>query len=525
MKISKYDFLIIGSGLAGLYAANYASRYGKVAILSKTTSSVSNSYLAQGGIAAVMSEDDSIEDHFNDTITAGRQLCNSESVKVLVEEAKPRIEEIIKMGMKFDQADGKLALGREGGHTKRRVLHAGGDATGKKLVDFFFCVVLQNPNIELIENTLVYKLLVDNNTCQGAYAYNYDQRQDYLFLSQNTIIATGGASGVYKRTTNPFTSIGDGISLAYEAGASVESMEFVQFHPSAFYSGTNETFLISEAVRGEGAYLLDYDGNRFLKDRHELAELAPRDVVSKAIYNEINTTGKPNVFLSLRHLDADKMKNRFSTIAREAAKYNIDITKDLIPVAPAAHYMVGGIKTDLNAQTEVEGLFAIGEVASTGIHGANRLASNSLLECLVFGKRAVEFANERKIKDLDFRNTIIEHSLSVDDTKKHLTDELLTKLAEIMNQNVGIVRNEIGLIQALKDMNQLDIDFPYEENEYFSLKVKSVLNVCRLITNSALLRKESRGGHLREDYPETDDTNKYLILLKKNEKEKFIKLK
>lgn len=524
MKISEYDFLIIGSGLAGLYAADYASNFGKVAILSKTTSEVSNSYMAQGGIAAVIDENDSVEEHFSDTVNAGRKLCNTEAVKVLVEEAKILIDEIISAGMEFDESEGKLALGREGGHNKRRVLHAGGDATGKKLVGFFTQKVLQNSKIDFLENTLVYKLMVDEDICQGAYAYNYDQRTDYLFLAKNTIIATGGAGGVYKRTTNPFTSIGDGITLAYDAGAEIESMEFVQFHPTAFYTGTPETFLISEAVRGEGAYLINSEGKRFMQEQHQLAELAPRDVVSKAIYRELKSSGKPNVFLSLKHLDEKKIKERFLTIAGEAKKHNVDIAKDLIPVAPAAHYMVGGIKTGVNAETKVRGLFAIGEVASTGIHGANRLASNSLLECLVFGKRAVNYADSQKPDTDEVRNTVIKQTLKVDDNKKDFTDKLLTDLADIMNNYVGIIRNETGLLKALEELEKLGSDFPYEDNEYFSLKIKSVLNVCRLITNAALLRKESRGGHLREDYPETKEENRYLIVQQKNRKPKFTEI-
>jgi len=525
LKISEYDFLIIGSGLAGLYSADYASNFGKVAILSKTTSEVSNSYMAQGGIAAVIDENDSVEEHFTDTVDAGRQLCNQVAVKVLVEEAKTRIDEIIEAGMEFDHFDGKLALGREGGHNKRRVLHAGGDATGKKLVDFFTQKVLQNSKIDFLENTLVYKLMVDKGICQGAYAYNYDQRTDYLFLSRNTIIATGGAGGVYKRTTNPFTSIGDGITLAYDAGAEIESMEFVQFHPTAFYTGTSETFLVSEAVRGEGAHLLNSEGKRFMQEQHPLGELAPRDVVSKAIYKELKFSEKQNVFLSLQHLDEKKIKKRFLNIAAEAKKIGIDISKDLIPVAPAAHYMVGGIKTGLNSETSVYRLFAIGEVASTGIHGANRLASNSLLECLVFGKRAVNYANNCELKTGEIRSTVIKQTLRVDESKKNLTDKLLTDLADIMNNYVGIVRTETGLLKAVEEIEKLSSNFPYEDNEYFSLKIKSVLNVCKLITNAALLRKESRGGHLREDYPETDSEKKYLIVQQKNRKIKFAEIK
>lgn len=523
MNKLKYDFLIIGSGLAGLYAANYASRFGKVALLSKTTSAVSNSYLAQGGIAAAMGPDDSPDEHYKDSFEAGRGLCDKEALRILVEEARPRIEEIIDMGMEFDPGEnGRLAMGMEGGHKKRRVLHAGGDATGKRLVDFFTKIVVNNPNVDWLENTLVYKLISDEKNCYGAYAHNYDHQKDYVMLAGNTIIATGGASGVYKRTTNPFTSIGDGIALAYDADVAVENMEFVQFHPSSFYSGTHETFLISEAVRGEGAYLLNDDNERFMLPVHELAELAPRDVVSKAIYNEITSSGKPNVFLSLSHLDAEKTKQRFSTIAREAAKYGLDITKDLIPVAPAAHYMIGGIKTNLMAETNIKHLFAIGEIASTGIHGANRLASNSLLECLVFGKRAVDAASESFAEYYKVNNDISLENLKVDDNRKEKADQVLQCLSEVMNTDVGMVRNKEGLEQALDSIAKLDSEFGCFETEYFCIKIKSVLKVCELIAKSALLREESRGGHIREDYPEKREKFQVKIVQQKNHKDLLI---
>lgn len=516
MKKFDFDFLIIGSGLAGLFTAQLASKYGTVAILSKTTSDVSNSYLAQGGIAAAVDPEDSPANHFNDTIKAGRDLCNQEAVKILVEEAKSRIDDLIEMGMYFDEVQGELALGLEGGHNKRRVLHAGGDATGKKLVEFLTNLVKKNPKISWLENTLVYRLLTKDDICYGAYAYNYDFKKDYVFIAKNTILATGGAGGVYKRTTNPFTSIGDGVNLAYNANAKIESMEFIQFHPTAFYSGGCGTFLISEAVRGEGAYMLNHNGERFMLQHHELAELAPRDIVSSAIHNELKKNNYKNVYLSLKHLDAQKIKIRFSSIYKEAKKYGIDITTDLVPVAPAAHYMIGGIKTNLYAETNIKRLYAIGEVASTGIHGANRLASNSLLECLVFGKRVVDHS-KNNLDSFDFDSDILKmRNLKANDSKKEITDNLLNEIAEIMNMNVGLVRNEIELNEALTKLYSIEQNFEFEENEYFSLKLRSVLNVCALITKSALLRKESRGGHVREDYPSNSNDFLNTIVMQKN---------
>ncbi len=462
----KYDFLIIGSGLAGLYTAHYASNYGSVVILSKTTSEVSNSYLAQGGIAAVIDKTDKPEYHFIDTITAGRGLCNKEAVNILVTEAKDRIEDLLELGMDFDSQDGELLYGLEGGHSRRRVIHAGGDSTGKKLVDFLTEIVLQNPKIDWLENTLVHNLITNNNRCYGAHAFNYDLKKDFTFLAKNTILATGGASAVYKRTTNPFTSIGDGLSLAFEAGAQLESMEFIQFHPTAFYTGEKKTFLISEAVRGEGAYLLNSNGERFMENYHELKELAPRDIVSIAIYKELQKSNKPCVYLSLKHLDSEKIKKRFSTIFREALKYKIDITKDLVPVAPAAHYTVGGIKTGLMAETNIKGLFACGEVASSGIHGANRLASNSLLECLVFGKRAIDIAIKNKTNIDAIEKHLFKINFFADDNKKSEVDKILENIAEIMNSKVGLVRTEQSLNEAENDINSLIRKFNFKENEY-----------------------------------------------------------
>lgn len=507
MNIYKTDFLVIGTGLAGLYSAFYASKFGTVTLLTKHTLETSSSYWAQGGIAAAIDPNDSTEFHFNDTLTAGRGLCDNEAVKILVNEGKERILELIEEGMKFDSLDGEITLGLEGGHSKRRVLHAGGDATGKQIVDFLIDKVKSTKNISVFDNTLVYQLITENNKCIGAKAHRWYQKENLIFNSKSVILASGGASGIYLRTTNPHSSTGDGIGLAFQAGTEIRDLEFIQFHPTAFYSSTGKTFLISEAVRGEGAYLVNHDGNRFMIDQHELAELAPRDVVSKAIFEEMKKNSVENVFLKLDHLDPEKIRNRFSNIYKEAIKFGIDITKDLIPIAPAAHYMVGGIKTDLNGETNVKNLFACGEVASTGVHGANRLASNSLLECMVFGKRSVD-------KSLDSLNSnfenisVRENDFFVDKNLDEKYLKLKNEIADVMTKYVGIVRDKSMLIKAIELINNIDADWNYEMNEYFSNRLASLKQVSLLIANAALNREESRGGHIRLDF-QSESENRF----------------
>ncbi len=523
MKKLEFDFLVIGSGLAGLYSAFYASTFGSVALLTKANLEVSNSFWAQGGIAAAVGPDDNTRLHFNDTIAAGRGLCDAEAVKILVEEGKEMILELVELGVPFDKENGQLVLGLEGGHSIRRILHAAGDATGKEVVNFFTKLVKASSRIKIFENTIVHKLIVESGQCFGVYAFRYRQNENVLFTAVNTILATGGASGIFTRTTNPHTSTGDGIALAYNAGAWIADMEFVQFHPTSFYTETGETFLVSEAVRGEGAFLVNKKGERFMPKIDPQAELAPRDVVASAIFNETRSTGESCVYLKLDHLDPLKIKTRFSNIYKEALKHGIDITKDPVPVAPAAHYMIGGIKTGLNGETNITGLFVCGEAASTGVHGANRLASNSLLECIVFGKRAVDEALKTKI-NLTGRK-FPEINFYVDEGKKSLFVAVKKKLAEIMTDKVGILRSEKVMEEALGEFDKISSEFCFAEEEYYSTSLSSQVEVCRLITNSALLRKESRGAHLRTDYTKEDPSLLFHIVQQKGKDYSFVPVK
>lgn len=518
----RFDYVIVGSGLAGLYSAVLASKHSKVALITKSTIVQSNSYWAQGGIAAVIDNDDKTEFHLEDTLEAGRGLCNNEAAKVLVTEGSDRIIEFIDMGMKFDAKDGKIALGLEGGHSRRRVLHAGGDATGREIVNFIIKFVENNKNITIFENTLVHKLLLNNDRCCGVHAYNFVENKNLTITGKSVFIAAGGASAIYTRTTNPHTSLGEGISLAYDAYAEIESMEFIQFHPTSFYSESGETFLISEAVRGEGAYLVNHKGERFLKGTEVLSELAPRDVVAEAIVNEMASSGKPNVFLDLRHLNPIKIKNRFANIYSEALKHGIDITTDLVPVAPAAHYMIGGIKTGLNGQTNINGLYAVGEVASTGVHGANRLASNSLLECLVFAKRAVDHS---VIKNESFQKTAgksEEYNFKINQDAETEYVSIKNTISKIMSDNAGIIKREDSLLDAKKYLEELGNSRKFDDKEYYSSRLKSMIEISLLIVNCALLRKESRGCHNRKDYPNENENMKFTIVQKKNESPKFV---
>lgn len=520
MNNYQYDFVIIGAGLAGLYSAFHASKYGTVALITKTTIEISNSYLAQGGIAAAVGPNDSPQFHFEDTIKTGNGLCNKNAVDILVNEGKERVKELIEMGMPFDKENGEIAFGLEGGHCRNRVLHAGGDATGREVVNFILKFILNNDRIKIFENTLVYKLFVENNECYGVYAFNHESGNNFLITGKVTFLATGGASAIYSYSTNPHTSVGEGIWLAFNVGAKIESMEFIQFHPTAFYSGADETFLISEAVRGEGAFLVNHEGKRFLQNEHT-SELATRDIVSEAIFNELKRTGKTNVFLKIDHLDKNKIKSRFSNIYNEALKHGIDITQDPVPVAPAAHYMVGGIKTGLNAETNIERLYAVGEVASTGVHGANRLASNSLLECLVFSKRAVEHAVNSLLNEKVKSYQLPKVCFKVDDRFKDSFINVKNSIAELLWKNVGILRSKNSLQFSFDELDKLSDHYTNDENEYYTGRIISLINVAKMITRGALLREESRGCHRREDYPEEDERFKVTIVQQKNKEPVF----
>lgn len=507
----QYDYIIAGSGLAGLYIAYHAAAYGKVALLTKSGITESNSYFAQGGIAAVTDEDDAPSLHFEDTIIAGRGLCDYPAVNILVNEGPQRIQELIDAGMHFDMEDGSLALGLEGGHHRKRILHAGGDATGRMVTSFMISKVINNPKIDIYENHSVTGLLEKNSRCYGVRAWNLATQKEELFYATNTFLTLGGTSAIYKRTTNPHTTIGDGLALAYNAGCEIADMEFIQFHPSAIHTDTEEAFLISEAVRGEGAHLLNQNGERFMTDIHELAELAPRDIVAQSIYRQMCKYHQDFVWLSLKHLDPEMVRHRFPNIYAKCKELGIDMC-DRIPVAPAAHYTVGGVRTDINGQTNIENLFVCGELASSGIMGANRLASNSLIECLVFGKRAIE-TSRKQLTSPRFPDFKLMYHCNEKNASAYIA--LKKEISRIMTEHAGIIRNEVLLREGLEKLDHLNQNLQLEENEYYSLISQNLITVARLIILSALYRKESRGGHYREDYPASDKRYLYHIVQQK----------
>ena len=504
--------------MAGLTAAYHASKNGSVAIITKSQLDISNSYYAQGGIAVVTDPDDLFESHIQDTLIAGRGLCDRDAVEILVSEGQKCVQELISLGMQFDQENGQFILGLEGGHSRRRILHAGGDATGKGLTSFMLKQVQEQANIQAFEYTTVVELLVENQKCSGVQAFDFVSGNNIIFKSKATIIATGGLSRIYDRSTNPHTATGDGIALAYNAGVKLSDIEFIQFHPTALSIPGEEAFLISEAVRGEGAWLLNPKGERFMHHIHPLAELAPRDIVAHAIYNQLQLYHSDFLYLSLKHLNPESIKKRFSTIYHTLLKYNIDLTSDLLPVSPAAHYMVGGIQTDLHGETNIEGLFACGEVASTGVMGANRLASNSLLECLVFGKRAAERATQKKAVGKGVPKINIIH---VDTGNETFFLETKNRIATLMSKKAGIVRSAEKLNEALEELNLIKKQLPEKINEYNLLKIKHITDICTLICESALIRTESRGGHIREDYQSEDPALCVHLVQQKGETYKF----
>ena len=513
----KFDYIVVGSGLAGLYAAWKASLKGSVAVITKSMIRESNSFNAQGGIAAVTSFDDDPEIHKSDTLIAGRGLCEDHAVEILVNEGPERIEEIIAEGMKFDTENGVLALGLEGGHHKRRILHAGGDATGRWITEFTISKVAERENITVFENTLLLDLLVKDKVCYGVRCWsdnpsltpNTDGEEVMLF-ADHVFLTSGGTSAIFARTTNPQTTVGDGVAIAYKAGCRILDMEFIQFHPSGLYlKDSAQAFLISEAVRGEGAHLFGKNGKRFMVPIHELAELAPRDIVARSIFKQMQQDGMPYVTLSLKHLDPQMILKRFPGIYAKCKEFGYDLTQE-IPVAPAAHYSVGGVMSNKDGRTDVERLYVCGEVAATGIMGANRLASNSLIECLVFANRAVEdTVKVGSVKEFP----AFEKQYSRDEANAEVYQHLRQEVAEIMNTHAGIIRSEEVLtkglqkIAALGDIiKQKQAERGGESNrEYYLEASRRLLCVARLIMSPALLRKESRGGHYREDYPCADE--------------------
>lgn len=508
----KFDYIIVGSGLAGLYAAWKASEKGSVAIITKAIVRESNSFNAQGGIAAVTSQDDDPEIHKSDTLIAGRGLCEDHSVEILVNEGPDRIKEIIAEGMAFDSKNGVLALGLEGGHHKRRILHAGGDSTGRWITEFAISKVMERDNIKVFENTLLLDLLVKDGECHGVRCWSNNPAlaestngEEVLMYANHVFLTSGGTSAIYARTTNPQTTIGDGVAIAYKAGCRIIDMEFIQFHPSGLYlKDSSQAFLISEAVRGEKAHLLDKNGKRFMVPIHELAELAPRDIVARSIFKQMLSDQMPFVTLSLKHLDKEMITKRFPGILAKCKEFGYDLTNE-IPVAPAAHYSVGGVLSNNNGRTDVKRLYVCGEVSATGIMGANRLASNSLIECLVFANRAVEDSVKVGASD---KTPIFEKTYTRNQENEKLYADIRNQVAEIMNYHAGIIRSEQTLTEGLAKIEAINNEVKKKQEgqcEYYLEASRRLLCVARLIMKPALMRKESRGGHYREDYPCSDE--------------------
>lgn len=514
MKKEITDFLIIGSGVAGLRAAIELAPFGKVIVVTKDIPTESSTEYAQGGVAVALSDEDEVGIHFEDTIKAGDGLCREEAVKVLVEEGPPRILELIEWGAEFDKEGTKLSFTLEAAHSRRRILHAQGDSTGRELERVLINKVKSLKKVQRFQFCAAIDLIVDNGRCNGA---NVLKNTDIIAIfSRATVLATGGAGRVFSRTTNPAVVTGDGMAIGYRAGAILEDMEFVQFHPTVLFASSSPQFLLSEAMRGEGAILRNVFKEPFIKNYHPDAELAPRDVVSRAIISEMVKTKSNHVYLDLTHLDGNFVKKRFPRIYTTCLRYDVNIIKDLIPVSPAAHYLMGGVKTDLNGSTNIKGLYAAGEVACTGVHGANRLASNSLLEGLVFGARAGKAAVNSPIHTEPF--ALESKAISIHPSL-HDHEEIRHALKKIMWEKVGIIRCE----ESLKDAQEKLAEWSYILNKTFStrrgLELKNMLTVAILIIEAALLRKGSVGAHYRSDHPERGEGWQRHILLKKDDKE------
>ena len=516
MKYSKYSAVIVGSGISGLFCALKLAQQMNlpdgILVVTKSNFGESNSRYAQGGIVGVMNdnEKDSVELHVEDTIKAGAGLTEKDITKFISENSDEVINDLMDYGVNFDKDEnGNISYTLEGAHSVQRILHAGGDATGSVIEKTLCKLVKENNNIDILEDTIVVELLIDSDSeCKGAIIYNDDTQEYETIYSSALVLATGGIGQLYKYTTNPTVATGDGIELAYNAGAILQDLEFVQFHPTALaVDGTKNRFLISESVRGEGAILLDKDNKEFMAEYSDLKELAPRDVVTRAIYDRMAKTNSSNVYLDATVIPVEKLQRRFPTISKVCSKYGIDITKDYIPVAPAAHYYMGGIKASVDGRTSIRGLYAIGECSSTGLHGANRLASNSLLECVVC---AYELANYLSFTSLIPPSKIDENIMaSIEKYTQPISDEtfdvdgLKQRLKDIMWNYAGILRDEDKLLKGLDEIYKLKSEFRREtkclnKQEY---ELRNMLCISQLIIKSALKREESRGAHYRTDFP------------------------
>lgn len=498
------DFLVIGAGVAGLRAAVELAHAGRVVVLAKREVTDSATQYAQGGIAAALGDEDEIGLHLQDTLNAGDGLCDTDAVKVLVEEGPERIEELIQWGTEFDRDGTKLAFGREGAHSRNRILHAHGDSTGREILRALYAKAKTLPNISVFEFEFSTDLLTDDGRVCGIHLIT-EKGEEGTIAASAVLLATGGVGQLYRNTTNPRVATGDGVAMAFRAGAEVCDMEFIQFHPTALYLKNAPRFLLSEALRGEGAYLRNSELLRFMPKYHEMAELAPRDVVARAIVHELEVSRAkdPVVYLDLTHLDEAHVKARFPRIHSTCLQFNIDIATDLIPIRPAAHYSMGGVQTDLDAQTSVAGLYAAGEVASTGVHGANRLASNSLLEGLVFGARAGKKMRDELSKRPAKKQTTPRTAYS-NGPVESASEEIVREIQDLMWQDVGIVRTGQGMKRAIERLTQLAprVTHPHTRRAW---EAQNLQSVGLLVARSALARQESRGAHYRTDYPTHND--------------------
>ena len=498
------DVVVIGSGVAGLSAALKARELGTVLVVTKDVVASGSTQWAQGGVAAALDPEDSPEEHLQDTLVAGAGLSDPEAVRVLVTEGPDAVRDLIELGARFDtMADGEISLGREGGHHRNRIAHAGGDATGAEIERALVAAVKRAKDIRLIEHALVLDLLTaEDGAVAGVTLHVMGEGQlDGVgaIRARAVVLASGGLGQLYAATTNPSVSTGDGMALALRAGAKVRDLEFIQFHPTVLWLGKSakgQQPLVSEAVRGEGAFLVDHTGKRFMQGQHELADLAPRDIVAKAIMRQMFATGKDHVYLDARHFGDEKWRVRFPTILASCRSHGIDPVRELIPVAPACHYSSGGVWTDLNGQTSMPGLYACGEVACTGVHGANRLASNSLLEGLVFARRiAAHLADglpEQREPVADVR------------TPGLVDADVVPELQRAMTVGAGVIRSAAGLSEAGATIGKL-IEQPADEPGTPGWEATNLVTVASALLAAATAREESRGAHWREDHPDRDD--------------------
>jgi L-aspartate oxidase len=499
------DFLVIGAGVAGLRAAIELAPAGRVLVLAKKEVSDSNTQYAQGGIAAALSDEDEISLHLQDTLVAGDGLCNVDAAKVLVEDAPERIDELIAWGTQFDREGTKLTFGREGAHSRNRILHAHGDSTGREILRALYAKAKTMPEISVQEFEFSTDLHIDDGRVRAVHLID-DHGQNKTVPCSAVLLATGGMGQLYLNTTNPPVATGDGVAMAYRAGAELTDLEFIQFHPTALYLKKSPRFLLSEALRGEGAHLRNMEMTRFMPKYHPMGELAPRDVVARAIMHELERTRAkdPIVYLDLTDLDAEHIRKRFPRIYATCMQFNIDITTELIPVRPAAHYAMGGVRTDLDGRSTLPGLYAAGEAAGTGVHGANRLASNSLLEGLVFGARAGKKMRDELKLPAKREGDVPPAAAYSNGPLPFPVETTIGHLQEFMWKQVGIVRTAEGMKQAVQSIQEMAprLAHPHSRREY---EARNLQIAGSLVARSALAREESRGAHYRTDFSDHND--------------------